>query len=67
MELRYAINLETDGSVVHQDGEYLGTWRIDETDAFYLFTPDGAIEHLLMDVNIPALSRKIEDWYDSRS
>ncbi|ODT80608.1 MAG: hypothetical protein ABS76_15635 [Pelagibacterium sp. SCN 64-44] len=67
MQLPFTINLLPDGTVVHQDGEYLGTWHIDdETDAFYLFVPDGADEALLMDTNKPGLSKRIEEWYATR-
>lgn len=39
-ELRFAINLLPDLTVVTRDGEFIGTWDTDETDAFYEFTPD---------------------------
>jgi hypothetical protein len=40
-DLLYPINFLDDGSVVTRDGEYLGTWTTDESDAIYEFTPDG--------------------------
>lgn len=67
-EMRYAINLLPDGSVVTEEGEYLGTWHIDElTDAFHVFTPDGADQFLFMDPNIPGLCRRIEEWLTTQS
>jgi hypothetical protein len=68
MKLPYTINLLPDGSVVHQDGEYLGTWHIDDlTDAFHVFTPDGADKFLFMDPDVLGLCQKIEGWMNSRS
>jgi hypothetical protein len=64
--LRYCINLLDDGSVVTADGEYLGTWGADETDAIYEFTPDGEIEPLLTHPHIPFLCEKIENWHNDR-
>ncbi len=64
--LRYRINLLEDGSVVTEDGEYIGAWGTDENDhpSFY---PDGNIEAPLFDVSIPALCRRIEEWLDARA
>ncbi|KQU92850.1 hypothetical protein [Devosia sp. Root105] len=64
--LRYRINLLEDGSVVSDDGEYLGIWDTDENDhpSFY---PDGHAEALLFDVSIPALCWRIEEWLDARA
>ncbi len=59
--LRWKINLLEDGSVVTQDGEYLGTWQTDEND-HPCFTPDGETEALLFDVFIPSLCDRIEQW-----
>jgi hypothetical protein len=63
VELPYKINLLRDGSVVTRDGEYLGTWHVDEeTDAFYVLVPDGAEEQSFMDPFIPGLCSRIEEW-----
>jgi hypothetical protein len=61
-ELRFDINLLGDGSVVTRDGEYLGTWDTDETDALYEFTPDGASEPLFFDPFRGPLCQAIEEW-----
>lgn len=66
LELRFAINLLPDGSVVTMEGEYLGTWDTDETDAFYLFTPVGASEPLFVDPYRWSLCEKIERWHAER-
>jgi hypothetical protein len=67
LQLRFAINLLNDGSVVTRDGEYLGTWAVDETDAFYEFTPDGATEVLLGHPFMGFLCKFIEEWHLGRS
>ena len=64
--LRWKINLLDDGSVVTQDGEYLGTCEFDEND-HPSFTPDGETEALFFDVMIPRLCDRIEEWRKSRS
>lgn len=57
-----------DGSVVTKDGEYLGTWHIDEeTDAFHVFVPDGAENQRFYDPNIPGLCQRIKEWMGSRA
>lgn len=61
--LRYRVNLLDDGSVVTDEGEYLGTWDTDETDAFFRFFPDGAAEHLFLDPNRWELCNRIEAWH----
>jgi hypothetical protein len=60
--MRFKINLLDDGSVVTQDGEYLGTWGTDETDAVYQFTPDGHLVVLIEDVHMGPFCQSIEDW-----
>jgi hypothetical protein len=61
----WKINLREDGSVVTEDGEYLGTWQTDEND-HPSFTPDGDSVALIFDVSIPALCDRIEEWLESR-
>lgn len=60
--MRFKINLIDDGSVVTQDGEYLGTWNTDETDAFYKFTPDGHPMVLIEGVHMGPFCQAIENW-----
>ncbi len=62
-ELLYRINLQEDGSVVTQDGEYLGTWEGDEND-HPSFTPDGHTEPLLFHPFRYRLCEMIEEWKD---
>lgn len=61
--MRYRINLLDDGSVVTADGEYLGTWDTDETDAFYQFFPDGESEPLFDEPFRGILCGKIHAWH----
>jgi len=61
-ELRFSINLLEDKTVVTRDGEYLGTWDTDESDAFYEFTPDGDETYLLMSPYMGTLCEQIEKW-----
>ncbi|SDA39530.1 hypothetical protein [Sinorhizobium sp. NFACC03] len=61
-KLRYRINLLDDGSVVTGDGEYLGTWDTDETDALYRFSPDGAASPLLIHPFRKFLCEAIDTW-----
>lgn len=62
-ELRFEINLLPDFSVVTRDGEYIGTWGTDESDAMYEFTPDGATEPLLCDVFMGRFCQAIANWH----
>lgn len=62
---RFKINLCDDGSVVSQDGEYLGTWEMDENDQ-PSFTPDGETEVLFFEMWIGLLCHKIADWREAR-
>ena len=64
--MRFTINLLDDGSVVTRDGEYLGTWNTDETDAMYQFTPDGSSEVLMSDPFMGYLCKSIENWHAAR-
>ncbi|RWI12401.1 hypothetical protein [Mesorhizobium sp.] len=66
MDLRWSINLLEDGAVVTQEGEYLGTWGIDESDAICEFTPDGAAEPLLCSGFVKFLCDRIEQWHSQQ-
>ncbi len=57
------ICLMSDGSVMTEDGEYLGTWQADEND-HRSFTPDGHSEPLLFHPFIPILCDMIEAWHE---
>ena len=61
--LRYRVNLLDDGSVVTEDGEYLGTWDTDESDALYQFFPDGATVPLFIDPFRGLLCKAIDTWH----
>lgn len=61
--LRYPVNLLDDGSVVTNEGEFLGTWGKEEFDALFQFLPDGATEPLLMDPYFGLLCKKIDAWH----
>lgn len=61
--MRYNINLLKDGSVVTRDGEYLGTWDTDESDAMFEFTPDGSSDVLVAHPFRSFLCEMIENWY----
>lgn len=64
--LIYPINLCDDGSVVTNEGEYLGTWTLDKyTDPW--FTPDGAEEPLFSHVSIGLLCYRIRDWHEEQN
>lgn len=61
--LKFIVNLLDDYSVVTADGEYLGTWGTDESDALYEFTPDGADKPLLIDPFFGLLCKKVACWH----
>ncbi len=63
-QLKYQINLLSDWSVVTRDGEYLGTWTTDESDAIYQFIPDGSIEVLLEGMFVGELCQMIREWHE---
>ncbi len=65
-DLRWPINLLKDGSVVTQNGEYLGTWGTDESGAIYEFTPDDAAEPLLSNAFVKFLCNGIKEWHDKK-
>ncbi|MEO1140258.1 MAG: hypothetical protein AAFW87_12460 [Pseudomonadota bacterium] len=60
--LVYPVNLCDDGSVINNDGEYLGTWSMDEYE-HPSFTPDGAEQALLSHVLVGLLCYDIRDWH----
>jgi hypothetical protein len=62
----YSISLLSDGTVITCEGEYLGTWAIDETDAICVFTPDEASAPAIMATYIPGLCAKIEEYLAGR-
>lgn len=64
--LRFKINLLDDGSVVTQDGEYLGTWELDAED-HPSFTPDGEVESLLWSPWVGQLCEKIDAWHQGKA
>ncbi|MGO7873947.1 hypothetical protein AB9F42_31990 [Rhizobium leguminosarum] len=61
--LRFPINLCDEGSVVTKDGEFLGTWTMDEHE-HPSFTPDGASEPLLFHVLVGLLCLNIRAWHE---
>ncbi|MBY5590916.1 hypothetical protein HFO49_26095 [Rhizobium leguminosarum] len=61
---RYPINLCSDGSVVTRDGEFLGTWTMDEHE-HPSFTPEGASEPLLSHVLVGLLCLSIREWHEA--
>lgn len=65
-ELKFKINLSWDesSSVITSDGEYLGTWGTDESDAIYEFTPEGSDTVLFSDPFMGNLCKKILEWHD---
>lgn len=64
--LIYPVNLCDDGSVITEDGEYLGTWTLDKYRDFG-FTPDGAGEPLLSYPLLGLLCMKIRDWHEEQN
>lgn len=61
--LRFPINLCDEGSVVTKDGEFLGTWTMDEHE-HPSFTPDGALEPLLSHALVGLLCLDIRAWHE---
>jgi hypothetical protein len=64
--LDYKINLCDDGSVITRDGEFIGTWSMDENE-HPSFTPDGADEPLLYDNWVGLLCQKIMEWHEAQT
>ena len=65
LPLKFKINLIDDGSVITEDGEFIGMWEPDE-DGFVYFMPDGQNEIRLCNPFVGLLCKKIEDWYESQ-
>lgn len=64
--LVYPINLCDDGSVVTRNGEYIGTWSMDQYDA-PSFTPDGETLPFLEAPVVGLLCMTIRDWYEEKT
>lgn len=64
--LRFKINLCNDGSVVTKDGEYIGTWEMDENEHPSFF-PTGASEPLFFDVWVGMLCERIREWHEANT
>lgn len=63
---RFKNNLDEDGSVITRDGEYIGTWEMDEND-HPSFTPLGETEVLFFEMWVGLLCQKIADWHDAQN
>lgn len=46
MPTHWNILLDSSGDVITRDGEIIGTWSTDDSDAFYEYTHNGASEPL---------------------
>lgn len=64
--LRFKVNLCEDGSVITKDGEYIGTWSMDENE-HAAFVPDGATEILLFSPWVGLLCQEIREWYEAKT
>ncbi|MBC6717747.1 GIY-YIG nuclease family protein [Aurantimonas sp. DM33-3] len=64
--LVYPISLCDDGSVVTRDGEFIGTWGMDQYDA-PSFAPDGGTVPLLEAPLVGLLCMCIRDWYEEKT
>lgn len=53
---------EESGDVITKDGEYIGTWSIDQDD-HPSFTPDGADGPLFYDIFLGQLAQKVSAWH----
>lgn len=64
--LRFKVNLGDEGSVITRDGEYIGTWQMDENEhpSFY---PTGASEAKFFSVFVGSLCRTIADWHEAET
>lgn len=61
--LVYPINLCDDGSALTRDGEFIGTWTVDQYDALS-FIPDGETAPLFEAPLVGLLCIAIRDWYE---
>lgn len=64
--LRFKINLCEDGSVITKDGEYIGTWSMDDNE-HPAFIPDGATETLFYSPWVGLLCQEIREWYEAKA
>lgn len=64
--LVYPINLCDDGSVVTSDGEFIGTWTMDQYDA-PSFAPYGETIPLFEAPLVGLLCMSIRDWYEEKT
>lgn len=64
--LVYPINLCDDGSVVTRDGEYLGTWAMDQYE-MPSFTPDGEAAPMIEAPLVGLLCMRIRDWHEEKT
>lgn len=54
------------GDVITADGEYLGTWEMND-GAIYSFIPDGEEEEIFSGSIIPFFCEDIENWHKKKS
>lgn len=62
--LKLRVNFWSNGDVISNDGEILGTWARDAED-HPSFTPTGATEALIWATQIPMLSGYVAKWLDA--
>ena len=69
IDLPFEINFMFDGSslVITRDGEIIGSWDTDESDAIYQFTPNGAEAYLLQSPFMGELSKMVQQWLADQS
>lgn len=63
--LAFTINLIEDGSVLTNDGEYIGAWELDE-NGFYHFISNRDDDFRTLDPFMGILCKKIEDWFKEK-
>lgn len=64
--LVYPVNLCDDGSVVTRDGEFIGTWAMDQYDA-PSFAPVGETTPMFEAPLVGLLCMNIRDWYEAKT